>query len=356
MKHLVLKVSMTAGLGDGILALIQALAYAYLTGRVLHVDWRGGWYGMPEKENLFDRIFETQRLSYSPELPSSGMVFPPAWSGSLTKTFTQKRDEDGFDSRAAHFDIKEALRRYSLNYDRQDYEEEILVTWDHYQFHRLVGDLTQNGVIPTQSSKFKAMGHVYNAFLRFKPEPLRYIEQHWESLRSTEEDEKIIGVHVRETEESFNVYGAVSRKKYFSAINRFLRVKSGPELIFLATDNQEVQSAFKKYYGDIVRSKPKWFDEPGQPLHIGTAGRPNNWTNLLDALFEMHALSRCGYLVRRRESSFSRVSQIIGLFPETQVALVSRDQSFNDFIKQVRKLPGRTLRALRSSAGPPAPI
>lgn len=347
MKYLVTKISMTMGLGDGILSLIQALAYAHITGRTLHVDWRGGWYGMPLEENLFDRIFDVKGVGYSSELPGAGAVVPPAWNGRLMKTFTERMEEDGFDPSPARFDRKEALRRYSADLGAPSHAEEILITWDHYQFDGLVPHLRESGVIPGSCTKFEAMGHVFEKFIQLKPEPRRYLEEHWESVLAEKEESRMLGVHVRETDESFAVYGAISRKRYFSAIDRFLRRKGGPELIFLATDNQDVQRAFHEYYGEIVRSKQKWFDEPGKPLHMGTASRSNNWANLLDALFEMYALSRCGYLVRRRESSFSRVSEIIGLTPADRVALISRDQTFGDFVQRARKLPRRTLRALR---------
>ena len=351
MKHLVQKISMTMGLGDGMLSLIQALAYAQLTGRMLHVDWRGGWYGMPAQDNLFDRIFEVRGLEYSSDLPDSRAVVPQAWQGRLTNSFTDTMKEDSFDSRPGKWDRKEALRRYSADLCASNDMQDIVITWDHYQFKHLVPQLKEVGGISPATTDFEAMGYVFNRFIRLRPELSRQLDECWDLLSSGEDKSRVLGVHVRETNESFAVYGPISRKRYFFAIDRFLKKSDGPELIYLATDNKDVQRAFHEYYGDIVRSKPKWFDQPGKPLHMGRAGRPDNWANLLDAVYEMYALSRCGYLVRRRESSFSRVSEIIGLIPNDRVVLIERDLTWDEGYRRLRRASRSAFRVVKRTVG-----
>lgn len=351
MKHVVQKISVTMGLGDAILSFIQALAYAQITGRVLHVDWRGGWYGMPARENVFDRLFEVHGLEYSSDLPDDEAVVPGAWEGRLTNTFTQTMEEDSFEARSGKWNRQEALRRYSADLCAQEYTENIVITWDHYQVKRLLPKLTETAGVARTSTNIEAMGQIFNRFVRLKPDLQRQLDDFWAFVARGEHHSKILGVHVRETNESFAVYGPISRKRYFAAVDRFLRKRGGPEVIFLATDNSDVVEAFQEYYGDAVRAKAKWFDAPGNPLHLATSGRANNWNNLLDAIYEMYALSRCGYLVRRRESSFSRVSEAIGLIPGNRVALMERDWTWDEGYRRVITASRKAVRSVRCTIG-----
>lgn len=324
MKYVICKGGVTAGLGDLILALITATAYAKLTDRHLCVDWRNGIYGMPSDENLFDKIFKLRDVKYEPGIPTSGSVNPSLWEGNLEKSFEELRKENDF----PEFDRELAIRQYSIDYyNTLDHEEDIVVMWDFDYFEELIGPLTEKGIIDKPASVYHAMGQIFNKYIEFQPEPGKFIDDRLKRVFGQVNSSKLLGVHIRETKESFDLYRPTKRRRYYREIKSILNRDKSVEYLFLATDNIKVQNRLVSKYGGKVLINEKWFDDPGDALHLSLEKCPDKWENILNALFDIYALSRCDYLIRRRATSFSNLSQCIGLIKEENVRIIDKERT-----------------------------
>jgi len=315
MKYVICEGPVEAGLGDLIFAVITAIAYAKLTDRHLCIDWRCGIYGMPPEENLFDKIFKLNDVDYYFGLPQSDSINPLIWKDSLNKSFEQLRRENGF----PEFDRKLAIEQYSVDYTKFDHEEEIVVIWDFDHFDHLIDPLTERGIIEKPKSELHAMGQIYHKYFQLQEEPARFIKSRLNKIFKKAGNSKILGVHVRETDESFDCYKPTKRRDYFYKTNTILKKDKSIQKIFLATDNIKVQEQFISKYGKKVLVNEKWFDQPGDPLHLSLDHCPDKLENILNALLEIYALARCDYLIRRRQTSFSRLSECIGWIDNVEI-------------------------------------
>lgn len=332
MKYLLCKGGLKAGLGDLIRALITAVAYAKLTNRYLCVDWRNGVYGMPPKENLFEKIFKLKKIKYYPGIPDSGTVHPEVWNNSLLKSFDQIRKDNDF----LKFDRDLAIHHYSVDYSKLEYENDILVIWDFDNFESLISPLVEKNIIEPTDSAFHAMGQIFNNHIEFQPEVKQFLEHRWSEIFENYKGSGLLGVHVRETKESFNLYKPISRKKYLRAIDSILNDDEMVSHLFLATDNINVEKKIFNKYGSKVLTNKKWFNDPGRPLHLGLDDCSDKWGNILNALFDIYALSRCDYLIRRSESSFSYLAQCIGLFEEKNVRIIHKERTMKQKLSTVK--------------------
>jgi len=326
MKYVVCKASRNAGLGDLIFAAITSVAYAKLTGRYVYIDWRFGVYGMPPDENLFEKIFKLKGVDYSSGIPQTDSVNPQIWKNSFDRSFDQLRRENNF----PEFDRQLALEQYSVDYTKFDHDDEIVVIWDFDHFDHLIGALKERGIIEEPKSTFHAMGQVYNKYFQLQDEPSKFIKDRLYKIFSNVENSTLLGVHVRETDESFDCYRPAKRRDYFKKVNSFLKKDKRIGHIFLATDNIKVQEQFISKFGKKILFNEKWFDQPGDPLHLSLDHCPDKWENILNALFEIYALSQCDYIIRRRQTSFSRLSQSIGLFDDANVEIIEKEQTFRE--------------------------
>lgn len=344
-KYLLLKPSMLAGIGDSILALIQAVSYAKLSGRTLCIDWTGGMYGMPDDQNFFHRIFKVNNIPIIEEIPKGLSVYPTVWEKYLDKTFEQLKRDDNFLER--HF--APAVKKYSFDVSKFDYQEDILVMWDFHQFDKLIDPLIEKGIINNSHSEYYAMGKVFEKFISLAPEPAYYIEKNWDKIVGDSINAKIVGVHIRDTKESMNSFGYIPRIRYSQSVDSLVEEIRGNILIYLATDNISAQREFITKYGNKVISKSKWFKKPGKPIHLSLKNCPDKWRNILDAIFDMFALSRCDYLVRRKQSSFSTASQVIGLFKNENVVIQFKEMTNKQKIRyQLSKAKNVFLKVLKN--------
>jgi len=322
MKYVVCKASVNAGLGDLLLAVITSIAYAKLTDRHLCIDWRHGVYGMPPDENLFEKIFKIKGIEYSSKIPQTDLVNPPIWKNSLDKSFDQLRKENNF----PEFDRKLAIEQYSVDYTKLDHDEEMVVIWDFDNFDHLIGPLVERGIIEEPESTLHAMGQIYSKYVEFQDEPSQFIQDRLDKIFSEVNNSNVVGVHVRETQESFDCYRPAKRRNYFKKVKSILDRDKKIEYIFLATDNSNVQKQFISKFGKKVLVNEKWFDKPGDALHLSIDHCPDKWENILNAFTEIYALARCDYLIRRRETSFSRISECVGLFDKDKVEIIEKEK------------------------------
>lgn len=344
---LVLKGSHGSGLGDLIRCLLVAIAYARLSDRRLFVDWRGGLYGHPPERNLCTDLFAFEAIALLPSLPEEGTVHPPRWRGVLQQSFADVYRADG----ELPWDRNAAMQTYSFDLGKLDYSEDILVMWDFDQFGKLRPALERQLGIAAGLPELQAMGLLFERHIRLRPPLQAQLDAAWQALAR---DRPLLGVHVRLTAESVRSRGAERIGDYHRAI---ARLQADPrERLFLATDNALVLERFTRRYGDRVVTHPKWFDQPGEPLHLGNARCPDPWQNTVSALLDMLLLARCRALIHPGGSSFSTVSRLIGQQPaERVIALFPRPSPRQRLVGALRRALRRLLRPLRRSAsGPPS--
>lgn len=296
-----------AGLGDLIRALLAGLHYATVSGRGLVPCWDDGLYG-PIGENVFPRLLHLTGI-VSPPLAGldANDVAPTVWRGRLHlplgRVYALERTDD--------WNRAWALDHLSFDQTRYDHPQTTLVMWD---FDRLsaawaaADPLARLGVSPDAAQRLLARRH-----LRPVPvvlERVRAIHAHFAR--------RMIGVHVRKTFEKGGASRHLDQTAVFAVLDRLAGDDSVG--IFLATDNRDVEAAFRERYPRVV-STSKWFGTPGIALHFDDQA-PNKTQLAIEALVDLYLLAACDALIHPAESSFSRVAALIGdIPPECQLAL-----------------------------------
>jgi hypothetical protein len=236
MKYLIVKAHHGAGLGDLIRSAIAGATYAWLTNRILYIDWRGGIYGSPLDCNLFYQIFDLCDIPAIRIPPHDGSVHPPCWIGSLDRSFTQLYDEEGI----GNWNRKLALKWFSCDLSRLDYPEEILVIWEFDQFSKMRNPQYERLGIPISLPQNYVEGLMWKRHFRLTPAMETLVQNSWAEIP---QDLPIVGVHVRLTEESVRQRRDIALKDYWKVLDD-IQKRCGVGRLFLATDNQAVQELF----------------------------------------------------------------------------------------------------------------
>lgn len=293
-----------AGLGDLIRALLAGLHYATVTGRGLVPCWDDGLYG-PIGENIFPRLLHLNDIA-SPPLADldANDVAPAAWRGRLHlplgRVYALERADD--------WNRSWARDHLSFDQTRYDHPHASLVMWD---FDRLseawaaADPSVQLGVSPDAAQRLLARRH-----LRPVPEVLERVQAiHAQFAR------RMIGVHVRKTFEKGGASRHLDQATVFAILDRL----TGDEGvgIFLATDNRDVEAAFRERYPRVVCSS-KWFGTPGVALHFDDQA-PDKTLSAIEALVDLYLLAACDALLHPAESSFSRVAAVVGDIPPARL-------------------------------------
>ena len=290
-KWLVIKASGGGGLGDLIKSLLGAAVYASLTKRCLVVDWCGSVYDT-EGVDIFESLFQLENLKVQKQLPSSNDIYPFAWKGRLNKSLHDVYMEDQWPS----WQRSKVIERYSFDISKLDYSYAVLVMWEFDQVEKLL-PFIRDVFTGTQMYQYACKNH-----LRFSPLFQKKLNDELLSF-----SECMIGVHVRASNEFSDSKGSqLELGRYFHAVDKIH--KKGQVDLFLATDNKNVQLAFKKRYVSLY-SIDKWFSVPGEPLHLG-ANCPDSLSNLVNALMDIVLLSHCSFIVITSQSSFSQMAEI----------------------------------------------
>lgn len=293
-----------AGLGDLIRALLAGLHYATMTGRGLVPCWDDGLYG-PIGENVFPRLLHLTDI-VSPPLADldANDVAPAAWCGRLHlplgRVYALERDDD--------WNRAWALDHLSFDQTRYDHPQTTLVMWD---FDRLSAAWTaadpsaRLGVSPDAAQRLLARRH-----LRPVPGVLERVRAiHAQFARG------MIGVHVRKTFEKGGASRHLDQTTVFAILDRL----AGDDGfgIFLATDNRDVEAAFRERYSFVLCAS-KWFGTSGVAMHFDDQA-PDRTQLAIEALVDLYLLAACDALIHPAESSFSRVAAVIGDIPPARL-------------------------------------
>jgi hypothetical protein len=118
---------------------------------------------------------------------------------------------------------------------------------------------------------------------------------------------KSIGVHVRFSDRK-NAYDVC-----FKHVQAFL--KEHPDaVVFLATDNQKVETDFKARFPRVAVSE-KWFPPAGVPIHRNDLTERRPLDNAREALMDLYLLGSCDALVFNSTSTFSILAKLLSEAP-----------------------------------------
>ena len=329
MKYLIVKG--VAGLGNRLSTLAHAIGYAQKTGRTLLVDWSDGVYGIAGK-NVFYPYFKLNDVPYIKKIDDISNEdladsYPPLWGenpeanlydlyfragGCFSKKIIPNRLIKGAFSKIHNFwhpkeDCickKSDLRAFVAVFDKKD--------------------------IPFGGKYRKNIKQSVVFFADFLPKFSYEILHKNISLSDKMQDEvnhiteqigigeNTVGVHVRMTD----LQPKSSLEHLMKKINN---IKPPHSNIFLATDNERVEVFFRQRYPNTVFLPKHRLETTGEQtgeqtgVHhrsIRTGDFSQAETILKESILDMWLLSKCEYLIRQENSSFSKISAIMKNQPE----------------------------------------
>jgi len=278
-KFLIVKGAGGGGLGDRIRCVISGLAYSKLTDRTLFVDWSDGKL-IPDYRNVFNDLFALSQIDHVTQCPVTDDVWPKAWQGRLNEslhTLYTEYDPHGWNRQAA-------CDMFSFDQTKLNYAHKALILWNFDQFDQIAQQYRQDSFQLAQEltrTHLRPCANIQTAINDFRHE-------------NFPESEKVIGVHIRATNEFDLIKSSVDLDQYFKVIDKILNHTAAT--LFLATDNVDVQRILDERYPGRIITRNKWFAKAGERLHFND-DCPQPEKALIDAMTEMLLLSKCDYLI-----------------------------------------------------------
>ena len=300
-KYLIVKGSGGGGLGDRIRSVLTGIVYAKLTNRTIYIDWRDGKL-IPQRRNIFYDYFQLKNIDYVSNCPVSADVFPACWQGRLDASLHEQYQASGM----ASWDRQAAIKQFSFDQNRLAYAEEVLVMWEFDQLN----DFSHHY---SKSCGISLMKNVAAEHLAVS-DPIR--EKIQDYRRQTfSDDEAIIAVHIRATNEFIQQKNTVKLQQYISQIKHCLRTlddkSHGRKVkLFLATDNADVEDKLHSYFPGQLETREKWFATPGEKIHFNNQC-PDAEKSLEDAIVEICLLAKSDYLIYQYNSSFGMIAHYL---------------------------------------------
>lgn len=293
-----------AGLGNRLLSAAGSLLYAQATGRTLYIDWSDKGYSQ-DRVNSWPRFFQRPAMSesFDDAVLAADSVAPALWRGHLRDSVDDlllqnddhERDQD-----------PRVAGRYTIDFSRADYPEDVLVRWSY-----------TDEVFRIRPHLSGELGHLralrdedlLRTVMRDNLVLSAPLQQRVEDFRKERFGNTTIGLHIRysDRKNSFEQYPVIT--------DRILRQKPDA-VIFLATDNQDVESYFRRRYRRVVTTK-KWYPPAGTPLHR-VRDCPDKTEMGASALVDMFLLSSCDYLVYNKTTTFGLCANLLSAAPADQ--------------------------------------
>jgi len=260
-----------------------------MTGRRLYVDWSDFMYS-DRGENVFPMLFKIRGVPYSYHLPQEPDVYPDFWRQELTKNALVEQvginhmDPQVMD--ATRIDLSKQYPQtvaafWSFNLDPMraalDHIRERLPRFAHLDADGICREVMQRHILP-------------------RP----VVSDRVDDFASRHFSGPMIGVHVRHTDLCMPLEATL---RAVHGLKETLGAR-----IFLATDNQAVEQALARQFGDDLVAMPKRYPDNGKHLHSHRVAGMTNFEKALDAAVEMYLLARCDAIVRYQASSFALVS------------------------------------------------
>jgi hypothetical protein len=312
-KFLILKG--TAGIGNRLITLANAIAYARITDRIILVDWSDGQFGKKD-ENVFYKYF---RLNNTPHIYSIKDIknyeslshYPKQWG-----LQPHSAVYDLYKQSSSHIFHRIIPLKFSKKGGYWCLKEKQNKTLAQKLFNLLNKNNPPFG--SNYRTKMKEVVLFYADFCPpFSPDILRNHIKLSDWLNSEIEDltskyqlgRDTVGVHIRMTD-----------KQPDSDLDQlFKKIKDlglEEKQLFLATDNPKVEDIFQRIFPKLI-FLPKW-----RPEHLGKQMGVHQYAirnkdygmaerQLKESIIDMWLLSKCEYLIYQQNSSFSRVSAVL---------------------------------------------
>jgi hypothetical protein len=283
-----------------------ALVYARLTSRRMIIDWRDPMYS-DDGRNVFDRYFTRPDSGSLADLKDSSLsVAPGIWSGNLDEPAMELMRRIGT---ASPVDPA-TWRPYTIDPRRLDYREDVAVFWSPFD---LLDDLRKHFSGELAPWRRKSRREMLRGIFREEFIPVASITERVESFRAAAFRTPVIGIHARFTDRQCRL-PAIARR-----LSKLLK-RHPDAMIFLATDNLELQRRFQSEFAN-VKAIPKWFSPAGGSIHRSGLAL-DRMENGIAALTDMYLLSRCDYLIIDEHSSFGLVAAWLSNIPWSHICNV----------------------------------
>ncbi len=284
-----LAVKPTGGMGNRLLGILCAVPYSLMTGRKLYVDWSDFMYS-DRGENVFPKLFKLCGVPFAYRLPQTPDVYPEFWQGNLASNAL--------------------VEQIGINHLDQAVMEQTRIDLAT-RYPQTVATFWSFNLAPMQA----ALEHIQEHLPQFRclhadgickevmqkhirPRPV--VSSRVDEFAARHFTGPMIGVHVRHTDLRMPLEPTL-RAVY--DLKKALGAR-----IFLATDNQAVERALSRQFGDALVALPKRYPENGLHLHSHRVTGMTNFEKALDAAVEMYLLSRCDAIVRYQASTFAQIS------------------------------------------------
>ena len=214
---------------------------------------------------------------------------------------------------AAHRSLV-ALRRFSFDLSKLDYDEQTLVM---LSYTHLIPKLRRHfhGSFSwlSKMSDEDVLRWLLREVLVLHEDIREKVESRWTKLAG---DAIMIGVHVRFTDLKTTL------RSTYTAVDQLIKSVPNHKLL-LATDNIGVQNAMIQRYKNVVTNE-KWFPDEGATMHL-SEHCPDRLQNAIDALIDMYTLAKCQYLIFASSSTFSYISSLISTIPRGNIIDIERN-------------------------------
>lgn len=289
-----------AGLGNRILSALTGILYARLSGRKLIIDWSDPVYSN-DGTNVFHHYFRCSSVNPDDHIPITDSVSPAIWRGRLQET--------GWDmtERYGNFNDRENWKKFSIDLTKLDYQEDVVVMWtfvdrvDILRCH-FKGEFKELG----NASRKEILSKLLREDLLLHP----HIQKQVENFKSNFRNRKVVGGHVRYSDHRSRLWSIMSR------VDKLMKQDS-ELLIFLASDNVQIEKLFKEKYQHVI-TKQHWYPEPGLTAHHNTSC-PDHFVNGVDALIDLYLSAECDYLIVDTSSIFSYVAVLLTNAPNSNI-------------------------------------
>lgn len=286
------------GLGNRLLTLLNAIAIAKKTGRFLVVDWSDDTYSNTG-ENSFNFLFDLRNIQFK-KLDELNLkdytVWPPIWNNKLLYSSRELMFEciNNYNNGYKYF---ENTVRCEYNTIKNDCDL-IIIT---HELNDPVMTFAKIGILPwyVYFNPRNAFRKIFFKYLQVTSPIKNGVEQ----ILSQSKNKKLIGIHVRASDNPKSSHWSI--QEYFDKISK---IREKQTKIFLATDNIDVVSSFRKQYGDFLLWQTQWLPiNPGDRAHAND-NCPNKLDHAKCSLIDLLCLSKGDFLIANSESSFSRLA------------------------------------------------
>ena len=280
----------TGGLGNRILALTTAILYAKISERQLVIDWSDGHYA-PLGVNAFPLFFDCPHSRGLDALREIESVYPEVWRGHLGEPSHRMKGLSKI----------EGIHPLSIDVAKLDYDQDVVVFCAYHQELYRMRHLFRGEFSNLLSmSKLDLLTKMINEEISLRQDIMKDVD----SVVSERFEPGNIGVHIRHTDIQ------ISLDKIYRAVEKAIVRSKARAQIFLATDSLDVERGFRSRF-DNVFTTDKWFPPSGGKLHQNLQECPDLVQNGIEALTDLHLLSRCGSVVYSSRSTFGLVASLL---------------------------------------------